>query len=160
MVGRILRQFPRSLPSCVLSRYNLPFILDGTVNMLTYHAHDRISYIANVEKFFRCKISFTPFGIFTSGKRKVFSPGGVVSSCSAIQSSASGLNLGLRIGVLENKKKLKVFFSLNFSSFSNLTSHYGQGFSKQRWGNIQASTTRSSYRLSQRLPKFHQRNPA
>lgn len=93
--------------------------------MMTYHAHDRISYIANVEKFFRCKIRFTPFDIFTSGKREVFSPGVVVSSCSTIQSSASGLNLGLKIGVLENKKKFKVFLSLNFSSFSNLTSHYG-----------------------------------
>ena len=94
--------------------------------MMSYHAHDRISYIANVEKIFRCKINFTPFGIFTSEKREVFSPGVMVNSCSAIQSSASGLNLGLRIeGVLEKKKNLKVFFSLNFSSFSNLTSHYG-----------------------------------
>lgn len=84
------------------------------MNMMRYHAHDRISPIANVDKFFRCKISFTPFGIFTSVKREVFSPGVVVSSCSTIQSSASGLNLGIRIeGVLENKKNL-LFFSLNF----------------------------------------------
>ena len=111
--GRQESKIVPNIPAfCVLSWYNLSFIVGGTVTMMSYHAHDRISYIANVEKIFRCKINFTPFGIFTSEKREVFSPGVMVNSCSAIQSSASGLNLGLRIeGVLEKKKNLR-FFSL------------------------------------------------
>lgn len=73
--------------------------------MMKCHAHDRIHCIANVEKFFRCQISITPFGIFTSGKREVCSRGVAVRRGSATHSSVPGLKLGLRTeGMLENKE--------------------------------------------------------
>lgn len=49
--------------------------------------------------------SITPFGIFTSGKREVFSRGVAVRRGSATHSSAPGLKLRLRTeGMLENKE--------------------------------------------------------